>query len=153
MRMRILAALFMIGFACTSFTAVPVLCFQPQPDPPGHIVRALERLNDLKDLIGAYVDMYPTLFTITNTMQQANALYCKIDVVIGMAQQDVKSFEAIKKLEEDISPKLAIPPDPMTPTRSWLTRDPELQLIVQEFAGGCQSLIGQVIMYLAEPLD
>ena len=153
MKMGISIALFMIGFVCMSFIAIPVLAFQPQPDPPGHIVGALERLNDLKDLISAYVDMYPRLFTITNTMQQANALYRKIDVVIGMVQQDVKSLEAIKMLEADIAPKLNYCDTTRVRALSWISDEPELQGVAYEFAGECQNLIGQVIMYLAEPLD
>lgn len=47
-----LIMLFMITLVCMSFDATPVIASQPQPEPPGNILRALEKLDDLKDVIG-----------------------------------------------------------------------------------------------------
>jgi len=139
--------LMMIGLVIISTIALSIICpLGCAGIPPDPII---EKLNELKDFIADAVDTHPTLLTDTNTMQQANALYNKIDAVKMMVEQD-NYLGATKKLEDDISPKLSIPPDPYR--RSWLSDDPELQFVVEEFAGTCQSLIGEIIMLLTEPL-
>jgi len=105
MKMKTLVALAFTVFVCMSFIAVPVMSFQPQPDPPGDIIRALEKLDDLKDLINTYVDRYPTLFTDTNTMQQANALYHKIDVVVGNGYARFQLHSCNSDVKQGYSPK------------------------------------------------
>ncbi|MGD8545277.1 MAG: hypothetical protein PVH12_03775, partial [Candidatus Bathyarchaeota archaeon] len=57
---------------------------------------------------------------------------------------------AAKKLEYDISPKLSYPPPypypaPYPYRTSWLSKDPELQPVVEEFAGTCQEMIGNIL--------
>lgn len=122
-----------------------VSAFQPQSEPPGRI---LELLNQLKEVISGAVDIYPTLLTGTNTLQQANALYNKIDVVIGMVQQDNTYKEAIKKLEMDIAPKVNYCDTARIRARSWLSDDPELQDVAYEFAGMCQGIIEEILTEL-----
>jgi len=145
-KLGILIVLFLVG---VSFGATPVIAFNPKPEPPREILIALEKLNELKVVISGAVDAHPTLFTDTNTLQQANALYNKIDVVIGMVQQDNTCMEAIKKLEMDIAPKINICDTARIRALSWLSDDPELQDVAYEFAGICQGIIEEINMYLA----
>jgi hypothetical protein len=150
---KLLIMLFLIALVSMSFGATPVMAFNPKPEPPREILIALEKLNDLKEVISGAVDVYPTLFTDTNTLQQANALYHKIDVVIGMVQQDNTCMEAIKKLEKDIAPKVNICETARIRALSWLSDDPELQDVAYEFAGRCQEIIQEIIMYLSQPVN
>ncbi len=118
-----------------------VMCpFACAAEPPDVI---LPKLDELKEVISSAVDIYPTLLTDTNTLQQANALYNKIDAVMVMVEEgDYR--DAAKKLENDISPKIAVPPDPYH-ARSWLSDDPALQPVVEEFAGWCQEIIEDIL--------
>ena len=146
-KMRISTMLFLIGLVGTSFIAKHVIAFQPPPEPPEGI---LELLNELKTVIAEFVDANPRLFTTTNTMQQANALYNKIDVVIGMVQQDNGYMEAIRKLERDIAPKVNICDTARIRALSWLSDDPELDRVVHQFAGICQGIIEDVLILLMD---
>jgi hypothetical protein len=76
-------------------------------------------------------------------------LYNKIDAVKMMVEED-NYKGAAKKLEGDISPKLSYPPPypypaPYPYCREWLSDDPELQPFVEEFAGTCQEMIGDIL--------
>lgn len=113
----------------------PLGCAAIPPDP------MIDKLNDLRDFIADVVDANPRILTDTNTMQQANALYNKIDAV-KMMVEEWNYMGAAHKLENDISPKLGQPPDPH---RSWLSNDPELQPVVEEFAGACQEMIEDIL--------
>lgn len=104
----------------------------------------LEQLSELKAVIGDVVEQYPTLLE-ENTEQQENALYHKIDAVMKMVEKDSNYMGAIKKLEKDISPKLM---EPIDAKQSWLSDDPELQPIVEEFAGMCQEIIEGILIAL-----
>ena len=136
----------MLVFICASVLTmliVPtgVLAFNPQPEPPREI---LEELNDLKDLIKEYAEEY-NVFT-DNTAQQANALYNKINVVYGMIESGHYN-QAVKKLENDISPKLTICDTHRDWARSWLNYDYETHYAnreVQQLEAGCQLIIEDI---------
>lgn len=141
--LAIISAILTVGVICPLGCAV---------NPPEII---LEQLGELKQLISGAVDVYPTLFSDTNTAEQANALYNKIDAVEMMIEEG-NYKGAARKLEGDISPKLSYPPSypypppypypaPYPYRRSWLSNDPELQLIVEEFAGTCQLMIEDIL--------
>jgi len=130
----------MVGLVVISTIALSIICpLGCAGIPPDPII---EKLNELKDFIEDGVDNHPTLLTDTNTMQQANALYNKIDAVKMMVEEG-NYLGAAKKLENEISPKLGTPPDPYR--RSWLSDDPELQPVVEEFAYSCQQMIGDIL--------
>ena len=136
-------AVFM-AFAALASTTCPFAL--AQQEPTNMVDGALEQLRELKNVIQEVVGPYPRIFTDTNTLQQANALCNKIDAVIKMVAGDYNYMGAIKKLENDIAPKLADPRP--TPCTSWLSRDPELQDIVRRFAGICQEMIEDILTAL-----
>ena len=144
-KMRMPIMLFLIGLVSIPFVAKSVIAFQLQPEPPERI---LELLNELKAVIAEYVEGNPRLFTDTNTMQQANALYNKIDVVIGMVQRDNSYVEAVKKLGKDIAPKVNICETARIRALSWLSDDPMLDGVVHRFAGVCQGIISDILILM-----
>ena len=146
-KVGILIMMFLVSMISMSFIAEPVKAFQSQPEPLGSV---LELLNELKAVIAEFVEANPRLFTRTNTLQQANALYNKIDVVIGMVQQDDSCMEAIKKLKKDIAPKVNICDTARIRALSWLSDDPRLDDVVHQFAGVCQGIIEDALILLMD---
>ena len=148
-KVRMSIMLLLISLVSISFIAKSVIAFQLQPEPPERI---LELLNELKAVIAEYVEGNPRLLTDTNTMQQANALYNKIDVVIGMVQQDNSYTEAIKKLNKDIAPKVNICDTARIRALSWLSDDPRLDGVVHQFAGICQGIIEDILILMSQQI-
>jgi len=116
----------------------PLTCAAEPPDV------ILPKPNQLKEMIGAVVDNHPKIFTVTNTRQQENALYNKIDAVKKMVEEG-NYMEAAEKLEKDIAPRLLICDTQRIRARSWLSHDPELRDIAYEFAGMCQEKIEDIL--------
>ncbi len=122
-----------------------------QQEPP-MINGILRQLGELKAIIGVYSGEYNVL-TATNTAEQANALYNKIDVVTKMVEQDNNYRGAINKLQNDISPKLNICTTTRDRARSWLSEDPELQDVILDFEDACQSMIEEILSQLNNLID
>ena len=122
--------------------AVSVICPLGYAAHPPEII--LERLDELKDFIAEIVEVNPRIMTVTNTAQQANALYNKINAVMMMVEEG-NYMGAAKKLEKDISPKLTICDTTRVRARSWLSYDPELRDVAYEFSGMCQEMIEDIL--------
>ncbi len=136
-------ALLPLGFICQASLA------QTEPPLAEHV---LEQLSELKGVIEASVEDHPKIMTVTNTMQQANALYNKIDAAATMVQEG--SFRGASNiLGNDISPKLNICETVRARALSWLSEDPLLQDAVQTFEGICQSMIEDILIDLNRLMD
>ena len=134
----------LVVFAVFATLAVSIMCpFSSATTTDGVITK----LNELKAMIGDVVKNYPTILTY-NTPRQENALYNKIDAVIKMVEGDYNYMGAIKKLENDIAPKLNICETARARAQSWLSDDPELREVVEEFAGACQAKINDILTAL-----
>lgn len=122
--------------------AASVICPLGCAAEPADVI--LPRLNELKSFIAEAVEANPVMFTVTNTQQQANALYNKIDAVMIMVEEG-NYMGAAEKLEMDIAPKVNICDTARVRARSWLSDNPELQRVVYEFAGTCQEMIEDIL--------
>jgi len=153
-KLGILIVLFLISM---SFSATPVIGqFQPQPEPPGDVI--LELTIALRGLVE---DADTGLFrgaVVTYAERQRSALISKInEVIVKFEMEDW--YGGYHKLNKDVSPKLAVPPDPIKPAefKSWLYPakggDDPLYDDVLAFAEQCQGLIAEINMYLTQPLD
>lgn len=125
-----------------SIVALRIICpLGCAAEPPDVL---LPKLSDLKGFIAEVVETYPMILTLTNTPQQANALYNKIDAVMIMVEEG-NYMGAAKKLEMDIAPKVNFCDTTRVRARSWLSDNPELQDVAYEFAGMCQEMIEDIL--------
>ena len=145
MRRKGLMILVFIVICAMAMTTICPLSFAQQEPPVTDGI--LTKLSQLKTVIAEFSGEY-NVFTDTNTAQQANALYNKIDVVMRTVEQDHNYRDAINKLENDISPKVNICVTTRDRARSWLSDDPALHEVVVEFENICQGIIEDVLAEL-----
>ena len=138
-RKGLMMSVLVVIYAIIAVTVIcPLGCAAQPPDV------ILPKLNELKGFIAEVVEANPMILTATNTAQQANALYNKIDAVMMMVEEG-NYMGAAEKLEMDIAPKVNYCDTVRVRARSWLSDNPELQGTVYEFAGMCQEMIEDIL--------
>ena len=138
-RKGLIGSTFVVICVIIALSIVCPFCFGAEP--PDVI---LPKLNELKGFIAEAVEAHPTILTLTNTPQQANSLYNKIDAVMILVEEG-NYMGAAEKLERDIAPKVNFCETVRVRARSWLSDDPELEAVAYRFAGMCQDMIEDIL--------